>query len=184
MLAQPLNLIQRPRAALRIAGACAVIALIGAGPARAASHPAKTHSPLASRNLWATIDICSSTRHLDTVGIRGSMPGTGRTGEVMFMRFRVQFLSSTDHLWRYVPTRADSGYQAVGFARFVARQSGWSFTFHPPSHGRYTMRGVVGFEWLRKTSVVLHTRLTTNAGHTDAVGARPAGFSAATCSLH
>ena len=188
MRAYPLNPPRRPGAVRFVATACAcvLIGLLGAGRARAASpKPAKPHSPLVSRNLWATIDICSSAKHQDTVGIRGSMPGTGVGGEQMFMRFRVQFLSSADHLWHYVTAHADSGYQPVGFGRFVARQSGWSFTFHPPAaHGHYTIRGVVGFQWRQKARILLDTHLLTTAGHTNAVGAQPKGYSAATCSLH
>jgi hypothetical protein len=190
MRAHPLNLPPRLRARVALAsawvlaGSCVLIGPLGMSPARAASqHRAKTHSPLASRNLWATVDVCSSTRHLDTIGIRGSMPGTGRSGELMFMRFRAQFLSSADHLWHYAHPHFDTGYKGVGSTRFVARQSGWSFSFPPAAHARYTLRGVVNFQWRQKARIVLRAHLVTSAGHTSAVDARPPGYSASTCSL-
>jgi hypothetical protein len=135
-----------------------------------------------SRHLWATINICNTAKYPHILGVRGSMPGSGRAGEAMFMRFRAQFQSRTDHRWRYVTVGADSGFHLVGAATYKARQSGWSFQFLPPAGGGgYTLRGVIDFEWRRGTRVVRHARKSSSAGHHVTAGADPPGFSAQTC---
>ena len=150
-----------------------------AGPAAGAVHTAPP-----SRLLWATIDICHPASHPRTIGIRGSMPGTGRSDEVMLMRFRVQYLDRATHAWRYVSQGADSGYVSVGSATYRGRQSGYSFPFaSPPRGGTYTVRGVVAFQWRRHGRVVRHAVEHSSKGHHVTTGADPPGYSAATCTV-
>jgi hypothetical protein len=144
--------------------------------------PADARTVDRSRHLWATVNICDTKRYPDTIGIRASMPGSGRTGERMFMRFRVQYLSAEDNRWRdFASARGtDSGWVSVGSARFKARQSGWTFPFEMEQGGRHELRGVVRFEWRRGRRVVRRAVRRTRAGHRAAF-ADPRRYSAAAC---
>jgi hypothetical protein len=155
-------------------------ALLAAGPAAARPRPPTVQS----KRLWATVNVCDTVGHPDSIGIRGSMPGSGRRGEAMFMRFRVQFLSAADGRWRNLTAGGDSGFVGVGSA-VRTRQSGVTFTVTPPAAGRnpHQLRGLVTFEWRRGTTVVRRARRRTTAGHANTAGADPASFSAATCAI-
>jgi len=135
-----------------------------------------------SRHLWATVNICDTARHPDAMGVRASMPGSGSRRERMYMRFRAQYFSAKENVWKNFTSEAlDSGWQRVGSARFKARQSGWTFPrlkLRPEQ--RYELRGVVRFEWRRGRRVVRKAVKRTTRGHGTAV-AEPKGFSAATC---
>src|SRR3989442_4534971 len=87
--------------------------------------PSLYRSPL----LWATVNVCDTKDSPDTIGIRGSMPGSGVHGERMFMRFQVQYFSNSEQRWHNITQGADSGWVPVGPARYKARQAGWSFRF-------------------------------------------------------
>jgi len=140
------------------------------------------HSLLASRVLWATVDVCDPHDQTDTIGIRGSMPGDGSTGETMFMRFRVQYRDATTGQWLDISAHADSGYVNVGSARYRVREAGRSFVFLPGPHTpAYRLRGVVIFQWRHGTTVVRSATRDTQAGHVSAAGADPKNYSASTC---
>ena len=113
-----------------------------------------------SKRLWATVNVCDTVGHPDSIGIRGSMPGDGDKAEVMFMRFQVQLFDADDARWHNL-AGADSGFVEVGSAR-KARQSGNTFTITPPRAGAapYLLRGAVTFEWREATR-----SCGTRAGH-------------------
>ena len=134
-----------------------------------------------SRHLWATVNICDTISHPDTIGIRGSMPGTGNADERMFMRVQVQYFDRSSQLWHNIPKDGDSGWVSVGSARFKARQAGATFIFAPPSGGSWLMRGAVKFQWRLHGRVRRHVKLLTTAGHRSAAGADPPGSSSDTC---
>jgi hypothetical protein len=153
-----------------------VLALAGA--VSAASATAKAPAP------WATVNICDTADNPDTIGIRGSMPGTGNPGEEMFMRFQVQF-QRDDGRWRLIGAAGDSGFIDVGRARAKVRQAGHSFRLSPPAAGNvFTLRGLVTFEWRTKDGTVVgHARKRTTGGHRSTAGADPPGFTAAECTV-
>ena len=159
----------------------AIALLVAAAPATAAARQADPI--LHDKRLWATVNVCDTVGHPDSIGIRGSMPGDGVKGEAMFMRFQVQLLHSDDARWHNLDG-ADSGFVEVGSAR-KARQSGNTFTITPPRPGAapYLLRGVVTFEWRDDDEVVRHTRRSTTAAHPNTAGSDPAGFSSATCTI-
>jgi hypothetical protein len=132
--------------------------------------------------LWATVNICDTPKHPNTIGIRASMPGAKNGRERMFMRFRVQFYSRSEQRWKFVRSGADSGWVYVGRARFAARQGGNSFEFSPPSSGTTLLRGLTYYQWRKGSKVVRRARKRTTANH-PASQADPAGYSAATCSI-
>ena len=135
-----------------------------------------------SRHLWSTVNICDTEGSPNTVGLRASMPGSGRKKERMFMRFRVQF-KAADGSWKdFSAAGTNSGWQPVGSARYTARQSGWTFPFEPDAGQRFEVRGVVNFRWRRGDKVVRRATEATSPGHNVSV-ADPEGYSAATCEI-
>jgi hypothetical protein len=173
-----------PRHALVVAAAVAA-ALPAAAGARTDDGKAPTtdkhgKAPTVDKSplLWATINVCDTKAHPDTIGIRASMPGAPK-GTRMAMRFRVQY--KTDAGWQDIGG-ASSGWEAVGVARGLSMESGWSFSFAHPSTP-VVLRGMVQLRW-RKGAVVARTlEISTEAGHRSSAGADPADYSAATCTL-
>jgi hypothetical protein len=135
-----------------------------------------------SRHLWSTVNICDTERRANTVGLRASMPGSGRRKERMYMRFRVQFKDPAGAWKNFTAAGTNSGWQSVGSARFKARQSGFSFPFEPQPGQRFEVRGVVNFQWRRGRRVVRRATKATTPGH-NVTFADPEGYSAATCEI-
>jgi hypothetical protein len=164
----------------------ASLAAVGAvAPVPAPS--AAGHSLYASRQLWATVDVCNPKDQPNTIGIRGSMPSDGRRGDAMFMRFRVQYQNSSTKKWVDIAKGpgsqgADSGLQPV-HPGGLASESGRNFQMVPTPGAAFTLRGVVSFEWRRGIHVVHSATRVTTAGHKTLTGADPAGFSAAICTI-
>jgi hypothetical protein len=156
----------------------AVLAIAAASPAGAAPAPTIDKSPL----LWATVNICDTAKHPDTIGIGASMPGSGRSRERMYMRFVVQYFRASTHRWTPIGASADSGFHPVGSARYVRRQAGRNFAITPPPPGAtFRLRGVVYFEWRVGRTVVRKAQKRTRSGHEKTYGADPKGYSAAEC---
>lgn len=127
---------------------------------------------------WATVNVCDTAKHPNTIGIRASMPGTPRGARLM-MRFRVQYRDGSE--WEDVPN-ADSGWRRVGYGRGSAVESGWSFTFARRAR-TVVLRGVVKFRWRRGNTLPRTMEVATEAGHRSSAGADPPNYSAATCAL-
>jgi hypothetical protein len=165
-----------------------VLAVAGAVPAAvaaAATAPPKpkTHTIYRSTRLWATVNVCNAKDRPNTIGVRGSIPGDGQAGETMYMRFRIQYQDPRSKQWLFVTANADSGFLPVGSARFSARQSGRSFQIVPAKGQSFLLRGAVSFEWRRGTTEIRSARIHTTAGHPDASGSDPKGYTAATCTI-
>ncbi|MBA3748157.1 MAG: hypothetical protein H0W96_11805 [Solirubrobacterales bacterium] len=144
-----------------------------------------------SRHLWATVNYCDPEVPADgiapnTIGIRASMPGSRDGREIMYMRFRLQFLKDSDMKWHNLSSSlSDSGWTRVGFARYKARQSGrYFFSIALPS-GKSTvlLRGKVNFEWRLRGEVVRRAVKITSKGHKSSAGSFPEGYSEATCQI-
>jgi hypothetical protein len=159
--------------------ALAALGLLLAAPDAALA----THTPLRSRNLWATINVCDTPKHADTIGVRGSMPGTGRHGERMYMRIQLEYLDRATQQWTLVGSAGDSHTFYVGAATHKVRQGGMSFAFQPPASGSALLRGRVTFDWRRGRKTVYRGERLTEEGHTNAAQADPPGYSAATCEI-
>ena len=168
--------------AVRVLLLLALAAPATAVPASAAKAPKPAglrDSPL----LWATVNVCDTPGHPDTVGIRGSMPGSGNPKERMTMRFQLQYFKAADKRWHNIGPTGDSGPIAVGSGKYKARQTGRDFTVRPPGIGGFQLRGAVTFEWRRGGKLVRRVRERTRSGHPGTVGADPSDFSAATCTV-
>jgi len=162
----------------RAAGA--LLLATAAGPVAAAAAQRTVED---SRHLWATVNICDTDRWPDTIGIRGSMPGSPDGRETMWMRFQVQFLAAGDSRWHNVPEGGDSGFVQVGPARYKARQAGRSFRISPKKGEQVLLRGKVSFEWRLKGEVVRRSGMRTRKGHRSTAGAHPPGYTASTCTI-
>lgn len=158
------------RSIITLACAAALLA-VAAAPAGAAT-----------KNLWATINVCDSPNHPDDVGVAARMPGSAK-GYRMYMRFYVQYLDG-DH-WRFVKDGGKSPWVLAGSDKFSWIERGWTFSFQPPAAGTsYTMRGFVRFEWRRgKKKVVKRTHRYTSAGHPGTADADPKDYSARKCKM-
>jgi hypothetical protein len=163
----------------------AVAAIAAPAVADAASSSTSTarigaHALLKSRDLWATIDVCSPKDQPNTVGIRGSMPGDGKASDKMYMSFRLQYMSAAG-TWVDLESGATPGYVSVG-ASGAAREGGRSFQLVPvPGKPASQLRGVVRFQWRHGHTVLARASRPTGAGHKSVAGSDPAGFSAASC---
>jgi hypothetical protein len=146
-----------------------------------AASPAAGGKGLQSRHLWATVNVCDTISHPDTIGIRGSMPGAANPKEQMFMRFRVEYFRVADQKWHNLRKGGDSGLIAVGPAKYKARQAGRLFVFAPPAGGSFQMRGRVSFQWRTGKKIVHREVLLTTAGHRSTAGSDPQGYSSDTC---
>ena len=169
----------RPRRRLGKVVAALVLATAAAPLALADAR----HGGVASRRPWATVNVCDTGRWPDTIGIRGSMPGSRDGREAMWMRFQVQFLATGDGKWHDVPEGGDSGFVYVGPARDRARQAGRSFRVSPRKGEQIVLRGRVFFEWRLKDSVVRRASARTRRGHRSSAGSDPPGYSASTCTV-
>jgi hypothetical protein len=147
----------------------------------AASGAPSMHRLLVSKELWATIDVCSPTDQPNTLGIRGSMPGDGQPGQRMYMSFRLQYLDPVGKRWLELGRGTTPQFVAVGAAG-SARQGGRSFQLVPVAgKPAFTLRGVVDFQWRLGTRVLQSAARSTTAGHQSLAGADPATFTATTC---
>jgi hypothetical protein len=139
-------------------------------------------APAATKNLWATVNVCDTPKHPDDVGVAARMPGNG-TSQRMYMRFYVQYHDG--ERWRFVKNGGISPWRYVGSAKYTWAGLGWTFSFDPPPTGTsYTMRGFVRFEWRRgKSKVVKRTHRYTTAGHPGTKGADPKNYSERKCKM-
>jgi len=154
--------------------ACLATVLALAAPALASARTAD--------GLWATVNVCDTVGHPDSIGIRGSMPGSGSGKDDLFMRIQVQYFDPAIVGWRFVVASADSGFMDLGSGKAKRREGGQNFTIRPRKLA-YVLRGFVTYEWRRGGDVVRRQRRLTRPGHPATPGADPAAFSAATCSI-
>ena len=166
--------------------------LLAAACALAVAQAAFGATPLpkpASGALWSTIDVCNTPAHPNTIGIRGSMPGTADAHELMYMSFRLEYRAAGGS-WRYLGGAGRTSFALVGNGASLSRQAGENFEIAPPVPQRvpasrtYVLRGVAVFEWRLHGRTIATAVRATRAGHPAAAGADPPGFSAATCTIH
>lgn len=168
---------------VRRASIVACVLAVVAGPATVAAQDGRRVALTVeeSRHLWATVNVCDTASAPDTVGVRGSMPGSGDVREELLMRFEVQYLAP-DGRWQSIREGGDSGFVLVGKARRKPRQAGRSFRIGVKT-GALTVRGKITFEWRLRGEVVRRVVKRTRKGHRSSAGADPEGYSAATCTI-
>jgi hypothetical protein len=188
MYGQTMSVVKHSSALAALAAALACALAGGAAAATAPSpHPgseaALMQALLRSRELWATIDVCSPADEQNYIGVRGSMPGDRHAHDKMYMRFRLEYMNTAKKNWVDLASATSPTFIYVGPGSGV-RQGGRSFQLVPRSGKPAVMlRGVVEYQWRRGKTVVQSTSRMTGAGHKSVAGADPAGYSAATCSI-
>lgn len=156
----------------------------GPGALLAADKQPKRNDLAASKEIWATINVCDTAKSPNTIGVRGSMPGLGHKPSKLQMRFQVQFKSKATGEWKNAGDSADSGWQTVGRTVRQVVESGQNFTFSPPTDGGFhQLRGSVRFRWQREGATRAYQQRFTEAGHRSTAGADPKDFSAGFCEI-
>jgi hypothetical protein len=178
--------------AARLFAATAAVAATATG---ATAATARHHRPVATRptaaqiraaigramrssDLWATVNVCNTTRHKNKIGIRAQMPSLGFASR-LYIDVRVDYWSPADN--RFEPTQADSGPISLGRATHAVHQGGSLFTFAPPAG---VLRGVVTFEWRLGGKVIGRAVRKTGHGYKHVDFADPPGYSAGTCTIN
>jgi hypothetical protein len=136
--------------------------------------------------LWATVNICDTKRHPDTLGVRARMPGN-RTKGRMYVRFTAEYHSKSG--WRRVKG-ARTPWKFVGSSLKYWAESGHSFRFDRRAQAAsFATRGYAEFQWRarrphrRGWRVVRRTHRLTRGGHHGTLDADPKDFSAAHCRI-
>jgi hypothetical protein len=131
----------------------------------------------ASSSTWATVNICNTSGHPNTIGIRAQMPSLGVTAQLS-MVFEVEYWSSHSKTYKLVPGSVRS--VSLGSSRLGLRQSGITLPLTPHAG---TLRGVVSLHWALGGRTVGSTTRVTTAGHPDADFGDPLHHSSATCAM-
>jgi hypothetical protein len=137
----------------------------------------------ASKNLWATVNVCDTKKAPNDMGVRARMPGDG-THRRMYMRFTAQYRAAPGK-WKVVRGLGRSPWYYAGSALFRTQELGYTFSFDKPKPGSsYVMRGLVQFQWRAPTSgsVVKRKQRLTEGGH-PTKPADPPKYSRATCKI-
>jgi hypothetical protein len=137
-----------------------------------------------SPDLWATINVCDTAKHPNTIGIRGSMPGLGNRRSHLALRIQVQYKAKSDGKWHNAGATADSKWKRIGSTLRQVIESGQDFMFKPPTDGgSHLLRGSIRFRWTRHGKVVARARRLSEPGHKSTAGADPKRYSAAQCEI-
>jgi hypothetical protein len=135
------------------------------------------HSAERSKRLWATINVCDTRKHPNTIGIRGEVPALGFSATIS-ISLGVDFYSRTDK--RFEPDPNAKQMIKLGPVSHGIHQRGVTFRFAPDT-GR--LRGTATFSWSRRGKLLGSTKRVTTSSHHDADFGDPSGFSAATCMI-
>ena len=161
----------------------ALIAVAAAAPASAATTRPPTAAQIRtevraaerSRSLWATVNICDTKRHPDTIGIRGQMPSLD-VGANLSMDVQINYWSFSES--KFVPDPGVSKTVALGDPPNRLIQGGVNFRFAPP----VVLSGTVTFEWKVAGKVVGRAvRFTGRDANVE--GGDPPGYSAPDCEM-
>jgi hypothetical protein len=127
-----------------------------------------------SRAMWATVNVCNTARHPNSIGIRAQMPSLGFTA-ALAMDFQVDYYNYAHR--RFEPDPGVRKRVELGSESNRLRQGGVMFSFNPPA----VLSGTVTFSWRLGAKVVGEaTRRTAHGVHGADFG-DPPGYSAATC---
>ena len=132
-----------------------------------------------SRALWATVNICSSRRDPNSLGIRGQMPTLGFPA-TLSMQIQVDYWSTTGK--RFVAIRSATAMKTLPLGRQSTglQQDGAIFPF---SAHAGLLNATITFTWTRAGKVLGHVARRTTAGHPTAMYGSPPHYSAAQCTI-
>jgi hypothetical protein len=129
-----------------------------------------------SRSLWATVNICDTERHPDTIGVRGQMPSLGFPADLS-MRVQIDYWSFDKN--RFVSDPGVTQNVSLGSETDRLVQGGANFRFTPP----VVLSGTVTFEWKLAGRVIGRATRLTGHGYKHVDAGDPAGYSTATCRM-
>ena len=144
------------------------------GPARIA-HAVRTAER--SKSLWATVNICSSRKYPNALGVRGQMPTLGFSA-TMSMAIQVDYWSTTSHSFVPIKSNLATTRLSLGSAVTGIEQGGAVFPFKAHTG---LLNATITFSWARGGKVIGQTVRRTTAGHRDADHGSPPHYSAAQC---
>jgi hypothetical protein len=156
-----------------------VLAALAVSGSFADAESAQISKAATVKNLWATVNVCDTQKHPDSIGIRGRAPGDRHKDHNIWMRFFVQYQKAG--VWADVAKGGRTGWRKIGSADYDWREYGVTFPFDLKPAESYRMRGHVKFEWRAHGEVLKHRHEYTASGHHAAGGGDPKGYSAATC---
>jgi hypothetical protein len=159
--------------AVVITAAAATTATAAAAPPTAQQIKTALKTATGSKQLWATINTCSD----HVIGIRGQMPTLGFPARMEMVVTLSEWSPSAN---RYVPVPGRHTLQMGIHSTGANVQAGVSFSWKQP----VTITAAVTFEWSRNHKLLGSASRVSSAGHKNAGGAKPKGYSAAACSLH
>lgn len=171
---------------IRASRIAALAVVIAATPAPAAVAKARGGTPTQqqiraavrgaerSRLLWATVNICNTARHRNTIGIRGQAPSLP-FATTMSMLIQVDYWNGR----KFIPDPYASKRLDLGDPSNEVVQNGANFTFRPP----VILSGTIEFEWKLAGRVIGHATRFTGHGYKGVAGGDPAGSSSATCRM-
>lgn len=163
-------------AAVLVAAGSVTASAAGVGPARIAR---AVRSAERSRSLWATVNICSSRRYHNDLGVRGQMPTLGFSSR-LFMVLQVNYWSQSSHRFVPIQSKLATTRLALGSVSHGLQQDGAVFPFHAHTG---LLNATITFIWTRGGKVIGQTVRRTTAGHRDADHGSPPHYSAAQCRI-
>jgi hypothetical protein len=129
-----------------------------------------------STGLWATINICNTRKHPDTIGIRAQMPALGFVTTMQMVVTLGYYTTATDS---FKPLSSSSTTLSLGEARGGYHQDGVTFTVKPPAK----LDATVKFVWSSGSTVLGTITRTTVKGRTGVQQGDPPGYSANICAI-
>jgi hypothetical protein len=133
-----------------------------------------------SRDLWATVNICSSRRFPKTLGIRGQMPSLGFAADLS-MDITARYYSKARRRFIRVSGRDSSQLVSLGRSSRGLQQGGAEFTFLQKRF--YYFDASVRFVWRRSGRLIGARTLITTGGHPGADFGSPPHRSTRQCHM-
>jgi hypothetical protein len=130
-----------------------------------------------SKQLWATVNVCTTNHRRGELGIRGQMPSLGFASD-MYMTFEVTYKPSSGT--RFKPLKATRARVSVGRAAHKVLQVGRTYPFRTSPT---LLAGRVTFEWRRSGKLLGRASRRTTGRHTNVDFSDPPGFSQPFCRL-
>jgi hypothetical protein len=130
-----------------------------------------------SSDLWATVNICDTKRHPNTIGVRGQMPTLGFPARLE-MTIKLRYWSSAKA--RFLPIPHVQLAVSLGVATTGLHQGGATFKFKPP----VILSGEIDFRWLVGKKVLGRAVRLTRHGLKGVDQGDPPRYSTATCTMN
>ncbi len=129
------------------------------------------HSP----DLWATVNVCNTPAHPNTIGLRGQMPSLGFAATET-MQIQASYWSFADG--KFLPDPGVVQTVDLGTIKHGLQQGGASFAFQPHAGN---VSGFITFRWLLGRRVVGLAIRTAVLGHPEADFGDPPHYSSFDC---